>query len=195
MAESVVAQPPQRFYCHKCNVEIDSVSAVSIFLLKSTSDDLSRATISLRIFSIRIEIIFMIFSQEYTCPLCAGGFIEELPPNGSSERGQSTSSSDDVEMSGEFDNHRMNDRISSLLMSSIGGSLRSFDEDNGESNQDGGASSTFYFNSITIDSIIFLILMRFFLCMISILQVVNDQDVIDAGIQTFPISKTLCKSF
>lgn len=29
MAESVVAQPPQRFYCHKCNVEIENVSSVS----------------------------------------------------------------------------------------------------------------------------------------------------------------------
>lgn len=72
--------------------------------------------------------------------MCAGGFIEELPPNGS-ERGQSTSSSDDVEMSGEFDNHRLNDRISSLLMSSIGGNFRSFDDDNGEPNQDGSTSS------------------------------------------------------
>lgn len=72
--------------------------------------------------------------------MCAGGFIEELPPNGS-ERGQSTSSGDDVEMSGEYDNHRLNDRISSLLMSSIGGSLRSIDDDNGEPNQDGSTSS------------------------------------------------------
>lgn len=29
MAESVVAPPPQRFYCHKCNVEIENVSSVS----------------------------------------------------------------------------------------------------------------------------------------------------------------------
>lgn len=70
--------------------------------------------------------------------MCAGGFIEELPPNGS-ERGESTSS--DVEMSGEYDNQRLNDRISSLLMSSIGGSLRSFDDDNGEPHQDGSTSS------------------------------------------------------
>lgn len=76
--------------------------------------------------------------------MCGGGFIEELPPNSSTDRGQSTSSSgDDVEMSGEYDNHRLNDRISSLLMSSIGGSLRSFDDDNGDpsSNQDGSTSS------------------------------------------------------
>lgn len=26
MAESVVAQPAQRFYCHKCNVEIENVN-------------------------------------------------------------------------------------------------------------------------------------------------------------------------
>lgn len=31
MAESVVAQQPQRFYCHKCNVEIENVSSVSAF--------------------------------------------------------------------------------------------------------------------------------------------------------------------
>lgn len=30
MAESVVAQQPQRFYCHKCNVEIENVSSVSL---------------------------------------------------------------------------------------------------------------------------------------------------------------------
>lgn len=35
MAESVVAQPPQRFYCHKCNVEIENVSTVSILTCKS----------------------------------------------------------------------------------------------------------------------------------------------------------------
>lgn len=29
MAESVVAQQPQRFYCHKCAVEIENVSSVS----------------------------------------------------------------------------------------------------------------------------------------------------------------------
>lgn len=31
MAESVVAQPPQRFFCHKCNVEIETVSSVRVF--------------------------------------------------------------------------------------------------------------------------------------------------------------------
>lgn len=29
MAEGVVVQPPQRFYCHLCNVEIENVSSVS----------------------------------------------------------------------------------------------------------------------------------------------------------------------
>lgn len=35
MAESVVAQPPQRFYCHKCAVEIENVSTVSKFRSES----------------------------------------------------------------------------------------------------------------------------------------------------------------
>lgn len=37
MAESVVAQPPQRFYCHKCNVEIENVSTVSKIVCKNNS--------------------------------------------------------------------------------------------------------------------------------------------------------------
>lgn len=77
--------------------------------------------------------------------MCAGGFIEELPPNGTNERGQSTSSSDDVEMANDYDSQRLNDRISSLFMSSIGG-LRSNDEENGDasSNQDGSTSSKWH---------------------------------------------------
>lgn len=79
--------------------------------------------------------------QEFTCPLCAGGFIEELPPNGTNDRSRSTSSNDDVEI-GEFD-HRLNERISSLLMSSIGGGIRSMDDDSDQSsNQDGSSTST-----------------------------------------------------
>lgn len=34
MAESAVAQPTQRFYCHKCNVEIENVSSVSCLQIK-----------------------------------------------------------------------------------------------------------------------------------------------------------------
>lgn len=88
------------------------------------------------------SFVVCIFFQEYTCPLCAGGFIEELPPNGSSDRSRSTSSNDDVEIPGEFDNHRLNERISSLLMSSIGGGIRAMDDDSDQSsNQDGSTAS------------------------------------------------------
>lgn len=82
--------------------------------------------------------------------MCAGGFIEELPPNGSSDRSRSTSSNDDVEIPGEFDNHRLNERISSLLMSSAiggggGGGLRPMDEDSDQSStQDGSSASEFH---------------------------------------------------
>lgn len=94
-------------------------------------------------------MFLFLFEQEYTCPLCAGGFIEELPPNGSNDRSRSTSSNDDVEL-GEYDNHRLNERISSLLMSSIGGGLRSMDDDSDQSsNQDGSSASTFLFATHT----------------------------------------------
>lgn len=93
-----------------------------------------------------ISMVLFVFptvhEQEYTCPLCAGGFIEELPPNGTHERSRSTSSNDDVEI-GEYDNHRLNERISSLLMSSIGGGLR-VDDDSESSNQDGSSASKWF---------------------------------------------------
>lgn len=89
---------------------------------------------------------FTLHRQEYTCPLCAGGFIEELPPNGSNDRSRSTSSNDDIE-SGEYDNHRINERISSLLMNSFGGGgVRSMDDDSDQSsNQDGSSASMYSF--------------------------------------------------
>lgn len=74
--------------------------------------------------------------------MCAGGFIEELPPNGSNNRSRSTSSNDDVEIPGELDNHRLNERISSLLMSSIGGGLRSMDDDSDQSSTQEGSSTS-----------------------------------------------------
>lgn len=88
---------------------------------------------------------FVRLSQEFTCPLCASGFIEELPPNNTSARSHSSSSNDDVEIQGDFDNsHRFNERISSLLMSSIDGNLRFADDDSDQSsNQDGSSSSMF----------------------------------------------------
>lgn len=85
--------------------------------------------------------ILFAFLQEFTCPLCASGFIEELPPNNTSARSHSSSSNDDVEIQGDFDNHRFNERISSLLMSSIDGNLRFVDDDSDQSNQDGSSSS------------------------------------------------------
>ncbi|XP_031621314.1 E3 ubiquitin-protein ligase Iruka [Contarinia nasturtii] len=107
MAESVVAPPALRFYCHKCNVEIENVN-----------------------------------TTEYTCPLCAGGFIEELPSNSSADRSRSSSSNDDADVPGEFNDHRLNERISSLLMSSIGGGFRAMDDDSDQSsNQEGSSSS------------------------------------------------------
>lgn len=78
--------------------------------------------------------------QEFTCPLCAGGFIEELPPNGTHERSRSTSSNDDVEI-GENVNHRLNEQISSFMMSSLGGGLRVDDDSDQSSNQDGSSAS------------------------------------------------------
>lgn len=86
--------------------------------------------------------LLLLVIQEFTCPLCAGGFIEELPPNGSHERSRSTSSNDDVEI-GDYDNHRLNDRISSLLMTSIGGGHRADDDSDQSSNQDGSSASKY----------------------------------------------------
>lgn len=96
-------------------------------------------------FSLCFRFSFVCFccyvKQEFTCPLCAGGFIEELPPNSSSSgRSHSTSSNDDVEMTNDFDN-RLSDRISSLLMSSIGGGLRNMDEDSDQSSTQDGSST------------------------------------------------------
>lgn len=68
--------------------------------------------------------------------MCAGGFIEELPPGGESNP------SEDVEMSNDYD-HRLTDQISSLLMSSIA-NVRPMDEDgdqSSQSNQDGANGS------------------------------------------------------
>lgn len=97
-------------------------------------------------FDIWFYLFFILYQQEYTCPLCAGGFIEELPPNGSTDRSRSTSSNDDIEP-GEYENHRINERISSLLMNSLGGGgLRSMDDDSDQSsNQDGSSASTYSF--------------------------------------------------
>jgi len=61
MAEAAVEDRPLRFFCHVCNVEVQSVSS------------------------------------EYTCPLCSGGFIEELPaapPTTSTDH----TSANDIEM-------------------------------------------------------------------------------------------------
>lgn len=81
-----------------------------------------------------------IFFQEYTCPLCAGGFIEELPPNGT--QGRNASSNDDVEIPSEIEGHRLNERISSLLMSSgFGGNHRPSLDDEGDQTHDGSSSS------------------------------------------------------
>lgn len=89
--------------------------------------------------------------QEYTCPLCAGGFIEELPPVASSDRSRSSSSNDDADVPGEFNDHRLNERISSLLMSSIGGGFRAMDDDSDQSsNQEGSSSSICYLHLLTV---------------------------------------------
>lgn len=53
--------------------------------------------------------------------MCASGFIEELPPN-SSRQSRSTSVTDDMESSNDSDPRQINERISSILMSSLGGS-------------------------------------------------------------------------
>lgn len=148
MAESAVAQPPQRFYCHKCNVEIENVSSVSCLQFKQNiyvNAMESRWLMSFNFDNSHNLLNTTLCIQEFTCPLCAGGFIEELPPNGSSDRSRSTSS-DDVELPGEFGSHRLNERISSLLMSSLGGGPRAMDEDSDHSsNHDGSSSSKFNF--------------------------------------------------
>lgn len=46
MAESVVAQPPQRFYCHKCNVEIENVSSVSSCAAKQQKNNKEKMCLS-----------------------------------------------------------------------------------------------------------------------------------------------------
>ncbi|XP_059612421.1 E3 ubiquitin-protein ligase Iruka [Phlebotomus argentipes] len=68
--------------------------------------------------SIEIENI----STDFTCPLCSGGFIEELP-----SAAAEPSSADDVEMSESSDavfpeiNHRFNDELLSTLFMSMTG--------------------------------------------------------------------------
>lgn len=170
MAESVIAQQPQRFYCHKCNVEIENVSSVSL----ASSSYRSECTQSFRLFFLLLllffiqlfdamemwlidcaefhlnrknfskfvsSVFFSWFLQEFTCPLCAGGFIEELPPNGSYDRSRNAANNDDVEIPGEF-GEQMNERISSFLMSSGMGNLRSMDEDGEVTSTHDGPSST-----------------------------------------------------
>ncbi|XP_055374402.1 E3 ubiquitin-protein ligase Iruka isoform X2 [Condylostylus longicornis] len=61
MAEAAVEDRPLRFFCHVCDVEVQSVSS------------------------------------EYTCPLCSGGFIEELPAAAATTSAEN-SSSNDIEM-------------------------------------------------------------------------------------------------
>lgn len=72
--------------------------------------------------------VFFFLEQEFTCPICDGGFIEELPPN------SATAESEDVEMTSEPSysdlSNRLTDQIS-MLMSTIGGGTgeRAMDED------------------------------------------------------------------
>lgn len=74
--------------------------------------------------------------------MCAGGFIEELPPNGS--QGRNASGNDDVEIPNEIEGHRLNERISSLLMSSgFGGTLRPPLDDDSDQTHDGSSTSKY----------------------------------------------------
>lgn len=83
--------------------------------------------------------------------MCAGGFIEELPPNGS--HGRNASNNDDVEIPNEIEGHRLNERISSLLMSSgLGGNLRPSLNDDSDQTHDGSSSSKYV--AIEIDCLL-----------------------------------------
>lgn len=65
MAEAVVEERPPalRFYCHCCNVQFANASAVSICVkLIDKSND-------------------RFLLQNFTCPHCSKGFIEELETN------------------------------------------------------------------------------------------------------------------
>lgn len=73
--------------------------------------------------------------------MCAGGFIEELPPNGSYDRSRNAGNSDDTEMPGEFEG-RLNERISSFLMSGLGGNHRSMDDDSEVTSTHDGSSTS-----------------------------------------------------
>lgn len=106
--------------------------------------------------------------QEYTCPLCASGFIEELPPN-SQRQNRSTSVSDDMESSNDSDPRQLNERLSSILMSSLGGAQVQFLVDDDPSNQEGSTSSEwllliFHITRTVSDGVFFLfiVLVRFF---------------------------------
>lgn len=77
----------------------------------------------------------MLLLQEFTCPLCAGGFIEELPP---ATEQTTNNSNDDVEMAGSNDNRY---DISTLIMNSLTG-IRPMDYDSDQSTQDGSNTAS-----------------------------------------------------
>lgn len=92
-------------------------------------------------FEFLILIDILIGFQEYTCPLCAGGFIEELPP-----AAEQPNISEDIEMGNDYDT-RLTEHISSLLMNSLA-DVRPMDDDSDQSStQDGGSGSTSTGNS------------------------------------------------
>lgn len=70
MAEAAVEdRPHQKFYCHICNVQFENASAVCtrIFINMYKVCELGRKL-----------FLNFVFLQNFTCPHCSGGFIEEL---------------------------------------------------------------------------------------------------------------------
>lgn len=74
MAEAAVEERPPalRFYCHLCNVQFANASAVSSV---NCSICLLLAYITF------VHIAFNLLLQNFTCPHCSKGFIEELETN------------------------------------------------------------------------------------------------------------------
>lgn len=90
-----------RFFCHSCNSDIENVTPVS-FVLLFKKKKLKKIN----------KFFFENNFQEYTCPVCSNGFVEELPPPAAD------SSSSDVDMT-EMETYSVKILIFFLLKTEI----------------------------------------------------------------------------
>lgn len=80
-----MAEVSRRFYCHICNININNISSVSSYAYTLSPKQWLEH--------------FPWLSQEFTCPVCSGGFIEELLLEPAGATTAAPSDEFDVEMS------------------------------------------------------------------------------------------------